>query len=405
MRVGIYIPGTEAEGGGAHTVERELLAALEGLAQRQAHEFLVLGHATDAPTTLPYLQLPNSTLRRTRLRAAGPYRALTRQVLGRVPGDDLLDPWTGLLRDQGLEFMLYPSPASLQLLSLEIPFLQVVWDLQHRLAPFFPDFATEGRWQERERFYASTLPRAAFAVIGTQRGAQDLGRFYGVPEERVQVLRLPTPADALDCAEHCPSDEETLAGLALPAEPFLLYPAMFWAHKNHVGLLHALRLLRDRHGLDLPLVLTGSDRGNLDHVIAVAGQLGVQDRLHLLGQVSRAQLLALYTRALALVYPALTDPDNLPPLEAMALGCPVIAADLPGTEEQLGDAALRVPPTDDAAWAEAIASLHDDPELRATLALRGNERARGWTASDYVRGLLELVDAFAPYRRCWPSGS
>ena len=140
----------------------------------------------------------------------------------------------------------------------KIPFAQVVWDLQHRLAPFFPSFADQGRWQERERFYAHTLPRAAYAVTGVQRSAVNLSRFYGVAEERIRVLPFPTPADALAFAELNANQTDKLAGLALPDQPFLLYPVMFWPHKNHVGLLHVLRLLRDQHGLDLPLVLTGS---------------------------------------------------------------------------------------------------------------------------------------------------
>src|SRR5207253_1351991 len=99
---------------------------------------------------------------------------------------------------------------------------------------------------------------------GSQEAKEQLSHFYGVPLTNVHVVEFPTPRVALDAAAI--SSGDAFDGNAIREKygikgEFLFYPAQFWAHKNHVNLLHALRLLHDEHSLELRLVLTGSDQG------------------------------------------------------------------------------------------------------------------------------------------------
>jgi glycosyltransferase involved in cell wall biosynthesis len=149
------------------------------------------------------------------------------------------------------------------------------------------------------------------------------------------------------------------------------------------------------------LVFTGSDQGNLSHIRRVTDETGLSQKVTFLGFVERSMLVNLYRNAFALIFPSFFGPDNLPPLEAFALGCPVIAANIPGSEEQLGDAALLVDPTDEFAMAQAVYRLRTGPELRERLVQQGARRADAWSADDYVRGVMKIVDEFEPIRRCW----
>jgi len=96
---------------------------------------------------------------------------------------------------------------------------------------------------------------------------------------------------------------------------------------------------------------------------------------------------------------------NLPPLEAFALGCPVIAADIPGSKEQFGDAAILVNPADHLQIAYALRWLFSDNAKREELIRRGRERAGRFTGKDFAKGLLDLLDEFEPIRRCWSADS
>ena len=149
-----------------------------------------------------------------------------------------------------------------------------------------------------------------------------------------------------------------------PREPFLLYPARPWPHKNHARLFEAFaRLRRDRP--ELRLVLTG---GAHEHDFPE----GVETR----GNVSLDELVSLYRRAAAVVFPSLYEGFGLPPLEAMACGCPVacsVAASLP---EVCGDAARYFPPDDPGEMAAAVEDVLAD---EAHWSAKGIGHAAGFT--------------------------
>jgi glycosyltransferase involved in cell wall biosynthesis len=269
----------------------------------------------------------------------------------------------------------------------------------HRAHPCFPEVGAFGGWpwDQREKFYQYVLPRATYVVTGNEAGKKDVVDFYRISAERVKTLPLPTPDFASgSVVARAPNGFENHA-------PFLFYPAQFWPHKNHVALLSALKILVEQDRLDFSVVLTGADKGNMKFVQQTAEDLGLEDRVRVLGFVSRDELVYLYQNAFALAYPSYFGPDNIPPMEAFALGCPVIAAKVPGAEEQMGDAALFFDPSRETELAARIKELHSAPGLRETLIRRGRTRASQWTARDYVLRIFQIAEEFQSMRRNWSS--
>jgi glycosyltransferase involved in cell wall biosynthesis len=148
-------------------------------------------------------------------------------------------------------------------------------------------------------------------------------------------------------------------------EPFLLYPARRWPHKNHAFLFAAFSEIR-RARPELELVLTGErDAG-----------AALPDGVRSLGYVSTAELAELYRRAAALVFPSRYEGFGWPVLEAMASGCPVAAASGTAVEEVAGDAAVFFAPE---ATDEAVAAIERALASTAELGARGIERASRFT--------------------------
>jgi len=283
--------------------------------------------------------------------------------------------------------------------TIEVPYVYTIWDLQHRVQPWFPEVASYGRWHCRERSFARAVSRAAAVIVPNAAGREELERFYHVLPDRIHTFPLPTPFFSLEE----PADRsEVLRKYGLSAG-YLFYPAQFWPHKNHVNLLAALKLLKEEFGLVLPLVLAGADKGNRKYVRSLVSQWEMADQVHFLGFVPREDLVGLYRNALALTYPTFFGPENLPPLEAFGLGCPVIASRVRGADEQLGDAALLVDPTDVEGLAGAVWSLYQDQGLRKQLICRGRQRAARWTAEHFVQKVLAFIDGLGRVRRCWPT--
>lgn len=185
--------------------------------------------------------------------------------------------------------------------------------------------------------------------------------------ERFTVI--PNGADHLDRTTPDPSIREA-AGLA-PGR-YVLFVGSPHPNKNLDGAIAAMaRLGRP----ELPLAVVGvRDAAVFAGAGTVAGPSAV-----LLGAVDDAGLAGLYRDALCLLFPSWYEGFGLPPLEAMRLGCPVVASDRAAVPETCGDAAVLVDPDDPAAMAAAIRRIADDGAHRADLAARGRAHAADYT--------------------------
>jgi glycosyltransferase involved in cell wall biosynthesis len=297
---------------------------------------------------------------------------------------------------EGIQFIVQLNPFDAP--RTNVPFATTVWDLEHRKSPWFPEVGLLQEWNARENMYAF-LRRAAMIYTGTHQGLLDIAFYYQVPADRIKVLPFGTPEFAL-AASNKPQNPEPLQRYKLPTE-YIFYPAQFWPHKNHVLVLEACKIIGEITAWTPNVVFVGADRGNLEYVQEYARRLGLADRVRFLGFVDQHDLVEIYKGAFCLAYPSFFGPDNLPPLEAFAIGCPVVAADVPGAREQLGEAAIFFPPTQESKLAEAILSLRNR-ESRERLVLAGHARAKLHSWNHYARRVIESLDEFAAIRRTWP---
>jgi len=386
MNVGIYVPELNPEIGGGYTFLHTILDSLSQY--KSSHKFFVFyeragikqknSAITYVALTKIKIPIPN--------RFNKPFNYFNRKLSS--------SQINRFIKKYKIEIIWFPS-AHYQ--KVNAPFVITVWDLQHRLQPFFPEVSLSGSWEEREKYYSSILPRAAYVLTGTEAGNQEIIQFYRIPKNRIKLLLHPTPNFAL--SPH-PINVDQSFKAKIPKN-FLFYPAQFWPHKNHIGILYCLKIIVEKYNIKLSVVFTGSDMGNLSFVKEKVQELHLEDKVHFLGFVSQAELVYLYKKAFALLYPTFFGPENLPPLEAFALGCPVIASNVAGAKEQLGEAALFVNPANEQEIAQAINKLWRNKELRAKFIQKGILRAKKWTSSDYVKGVCDILDEFKPYRRCW----
>jgi glycosyltransferase involved in cell wall biosynthesis len=296
---------------------------------------------------------------------------------------------------EGIQFLVQLNPFGL--FSTTVPFATVVWDLEHRKQPWFPEVGSLLEWGGREHAYAS-LRRATMIYTGTHEGLLEISSHYQVAADRIKVLPFGTPEFALIASKR-PRNPELIRNYNLSTE-YIFYPAQFWPHKNHILVLEACKIVAETTAWAPHVVFVGADKGNVGYVREYAQKLGLTDRVTFLGLVSHEDLVELYRGAFCLAYPSFFGPDNLPPLEAFALGCPVLAADVPGAREQLGEAAIFFPPNQESKLAEAILCLRDRPR-REQLILAGRARAKLYSWDRYARGVIESLDEFAAIRRTW----
>ncbi|NNE01249.1 MAG: glycosyltransferase, partial [Pirellulaceae bacterium] len=239
MKIGIYLAKISQQLGGGARFQKQVVDGLLDSASDN-HEFCLIGHeqATDFGRPLIVVDEPASPTRAKRL--------LNRAGLADTESDRI----ALILREHQIDLIYSPHPTAL---TTELPYVVTCWDLQHRMQPFFPEVSTVGwKWESREQHYNDVFRRAAAVVTGTEQGKREVTQFYGVAHDRVRVIPFTVPDALTSC------DSESVPGLT--DEEFIVYPAQFWPHKNHITILHALKLLQQQANLRVPAVFPGSAR-------------------------------------------------------------------------------------------------------------------------------------------------
>jgi glycosyltransferase involved in cell wall biosynthesis len=312
--------------GGSETYVRELLA---GLARVGTHEYRVIAPpvARDAGGGLPTLVAEGYGGNRVLAMARGAVSPGYARLIGNA------------------DAVHYPLTAPVPL--TRTPSIVTLHDLQHR---DLPQMFSRAERAYRALAYDRAARRAARVIVISEFVRDRAVAALGLDPERIRVV----PQGL---------DHELLVPGAAEREPFLLYPARAWPHKNHAALFEAFALLR-RERPGLRLVLTGDDFPNVPE--------GVEAR----GRVPRAELVSLLQRASALVFPSLYEGFGMPVVEAMACGCPVACSNAAALPEVVGDAARLFDPRDAQSIAAAVRDVLDDP---AAWAERGLLRAEGFS--------------------------
>lgn len=402
MRVGVFVSIADKTIGGGYTFQYSIVSSLDKI--KTKHEFIIF----------------NAEKRDDRLQISVPQYSLKSLYLSKNKNRHyLLDFFAkkilsffhkktsykfrkktysenyiiNVADDFKLDVAWYLLPIDYQ---LSIPYIMTVWDLQHRMQPYFPEVSVNGwTWDDREKFYRKMIPKAALVATGTHIGKEEIIHFYAPNSANVRVIPFPTPEYIHK--KYSSSDQDILNQFGL-SPGYLFYPANFWPHKNHINLLKAIFILRDKYNIELKAVFVGSDEGNESHVRETANELKV--KADILGFVPAEAIAPLYRQAIALIFPTFFGPDNIPPLEAFALGCPVAASRIPGAEEQLGDAAILFNPSDPHEIANAIFILNENKEYRSELIKKGYLK-NTISSIGYTENICKFLDEFENIRTCW----
>jgi glycosyltransferase involved in cell wall biosynthesis len=271
-----------------------------------------------------------------------------------------------IVREHRADAVLAVNP-ELPLRRLPVPALVVVHDV-------FPLTSPRLTGRAKQLRFRLTLPavcaRASHVVCVSEATRDALARSLRVPGEKLRVIgEGPSPLPVLARA---------------PAEPpRLLYVGELYKRKNLHTLLAALR----ESGLHLDMVGPARERA----LAALHAQLdawGLRDRVVHHGFVSDEGLARLYARAAALVLPSLEEGFGRPLLDAMTLGVPAVASDIPALRELAGGGALLVrDPLDPAEWGGAIERALGD----SGLAERGRRRAVAYSWPEVARQFAQLL--------------
>lgn len=289
------------------------------------------------------------------------------------------------LQAQSCDLWIFPAQDAIAW-QAGVPFIASIHDLMHRYEPHFPEVSGFCRRAIREHRFQKLCRHARALLVDSEVGKKHVMESYGVAAQKIFPLPYVSPRH-MDAQV----DEEAFNRRYRLPEKFLFYPAQFWAHKNHARLIEALAMAR-RQCPDMALVLTGGRCHEYPRVAAQVERMGLNGCVHFMGYVPDADLPGFYRRARALVMPTFFGPTNIPPLEALACGCPMAVSGIYAMPEQLGDASLYFDPRDMQDMAQNMVRLWNDDALVSQMRARGVNRLALWRQADFNRRLSEVLD-------------
>ncbi|MEK7529065.1 MAG: glycosyltransferase family 1 protein [Patescibacteria group bacterium] len=233
-------------------------------------------------------------------------------------------------------------------------------------------------------FLKKALNKTSKAVCVSENTRRDLVRLFDFPKEKTSVIPL-APAIVENSGE-AESTEMTKRLPHIATGNYILAVGTVEPRKNFGTAIAAFRKLRTQHH-DLSLLIVGG-KGWKEHI-------GEEDGVALLGYIAEPELFALYKNARALVFPSLYEGFGLPPLEAMALGCPVVCSDTSSLPEVVGDAAIMCDPMNVDAIFNALSKILTDDALRHELIAKGHAQAAKFSWKKSAEELRDIINAVA----------
>ena len=235
-----------------------------------------------------------------------------------------------------------------------------------------------------------SMKRADRIVTDSEFSRSEIIRYYPKMEEKIRVV--PCGVDRTHFAPASEQDIRKVRKIHHLPERYFLYLGTLEPRKNLVRLIRAYALLREKYPDAPALVLAGAKGWQYERIFEASAAPDVRGHILFPSYIPSEDMAAVYSGALAFVFPSLYEGFGMPPLEAMACGCPVLTAKAASLPEAVGNAALLCNPLKTKAIARGMELLLTQESLRSTLIERGFRRAKqmSWEAA-----AAKLFDVYA----------
>jgi len=305
-----------------------------------------------------------------------------------------------IMKKYNINLAYFLNSSDLALATESFNYIFPVWDLCFEDYKEFPEVYAKREFERRNHLYQMAIRKAVRIVTDSIVTKKRISQIYHINENRI-ILQPFFPSRSVDIEEDTPDGYIGIKKKYKIDGEYIFYPAQFWPHKNHIYILEALKIMKEKYKIKISAVFSGSDRGNLKFVLNKARQLCIEEQVFCIGFVGENEIPGLYKQALALVMPTYFGPTNIPPLEAFKLGCPVLYSDLPDLRDQVKDAVIPLDLKNPESLCEGLLKVIEHPPEIDILINNGKKKIEALENENYWPIFKAVFDDYNQKIKCW----
>lgn len=266
--------------------------------------------------------------------------------------------------------------------SIDAAVLVTIHDLQHL---HFPEFFDPFEFMHRTLTFLKSVYQPEQVISSFEHVKEDIKKYYKIGEEHLSVCPVPINFECFSNLEY-PSFDELKKTYPELQEGFILTPAATWPHKNHLLILKALKILKEK-GQKIFWVSTGHKKSFYNIIEKEIKNSGMEDQVFFAGLVSDSDLMGLYKSCRLVVMPTLYEAGSGPLFESFRFGAPVICSNVTSLPESMNQDEFIFDPYDEEALADLILRGISDEDFRKRNIENGRKRLEYYNNIDYITPL------------------
>ena len=295
---------------------------------------------------------------------------------------NLLDPHIKKINDAKCDLVIFPTQDD-NSFKINSKSLTTIWDLMHIYEGQFAEYSKKEK-ARRDRKYQNICSFCSSIIVESETTKRHILQNYKILKKKIKVLPLTYPP-YLDVPK-----KFNIRKKFNIKKKYIFYPAQFWEQKNHINLILAFKNVLQKN--DVVLVLSGAKKIYFQNIKNIIQENKLENNVKIINFVHEKYMYSLYANAECVAYVSRTGPTNVPPLEALKVGTPLICSDVYEMKKQVGSkSAIFVDPTKISEIQKSIESVLNNHLLKKKLISNGKKRIKNLSIENFSKKFNDIV--------------